>query len=132
MADDAAAPQKQNASRPQLTSSMRSSSYLSDHQQYRASGRPEPHHGIDTVVEDMTSSKASSPKSFLPFRGIPSEDSPATVVDSGVTHSYSHPNCAPLAGRKSDRLVATLIYKERGAHGIAPGSRSPPQGCRCR
>lgn len=128
MADDAVAPQKQNASRPQLTSSMRSSSYLSDHQQYRPPRQPEPHHGIDTVVEDISSSKAPSPKPILPFRGIPSEDSPPTVVDSGVTHSFSHPNCAPPAGHKSDRLVATLIYKQRGSNGNAPGPRPPLKG----
>jgi phosphoserine phosphatase len=128
MADDAHAPQKQNASRPQLTSSMRSSSYLSDHQQYRPPRQPEPHHGIDTVVEDINASKGTSPKTILPFRGIPSEDSPPVVIDSGVTHSFSHPNCAPPSGRKTDRLVATLIYKKRGPNASVSGPRSPLKG----
>lgn len=47
----------------------------------------------------------------LPFRGVPSEESPATIVESGISHNYSHPNCAPASGQKSDRLIATLFYK---------------------
>lgn len=109
---DSTATRKQNAARPQMTSNMRSSSYLSDHQQYRPQKKQETYHGIDTVVETAPGhAKSASPKPILPFRGIPSEDSPPTIVDSGVDHSFSHPNCAPPLGQKSDRLVATLIYK---------------------
>jgi phosphoserine phosphatase len=124
MADDAAGSQKQGAARPQLSSSMRSSSYLSDHQQYRPSRAPELYYGIDTVVEDLPSSKGGSPKPILPFRGVPSEDEPPSIVDSGVTHGFSHPNCAPPTGQKSDRLVATLFYKQRGSNAQS-GARSP-------
>jgi phosphoserine phosphatase len=107
-----AAPQQ--TSRPQLTSNMRSSSYLSDHQQYRPPRHPEAHQGIDTVIEDIASgSKSQSPKPILPFHGIPSTDSPPTIVESGVDHNYSHPYCAPLPGDKTDRLVATLFYKAK-------------------
>ncbi|KJZ72556.1 hypothetical protein HIM_08080 [Hirsutella minnesotensis 3608] len=111
---DTARPSAAAAGRPQLKTSMRSSSYLSDHQQYRPPPRqPESHHGIDTVVAEVRQSPglSQSPKPIMPFNGIPSEDNPPTVVDSGVSHSFSHPNCAPALGRKSDRLVATLIYK---------------------
>ncbi|KAK5991189.1 Phosphoserine phosphatase [Cladobotryum mycophilum] len=100
--------------RPQLTSNMRSSSYLSDHQQYR---RIPDRHGIDTVVEDISPSPSRlSPKPILPFNGIPSVENPPVVVDSGVTHSYSHPNCAPASGQRTDRLVATLFYKGANRH----------------
>lgn len=125
---------KQNATRPQFNNSMRSSSYLSDHQQYRPPPRhPDAHQGIDTVVEDA-SAKVPSPRAVLPFRGIPSDESPPTIVDSGVIHGFSHPNCAPPAGTKTDRLVATLIYKSKGratsaAAGASTGGiKSPAQG----
>lgn len=126
MANDAAS--QPGAARPQFTSAMRSSSYLSDHQQYRPPHRsPEGFHGIDTVVEDRNvGSHAPSPKPIMTFNGIPSEDNPPTIVDSGVNHNYSHPNCAPLAGEKTDRLVATLFYKtkERLAASAAASSNS--------
>lgn len=117
---------KQSSQRPQLTSSMRSSSYLSDHQQYRPPQHriPEAHHGIDTVVEDSSPSK--SPKAALPFNGVPSPEHPPIIVDSGVTHSYSHQDCAPPAGLKTDRLIATLFYK--GSDRNAPGARSTSGG----
>ncbi|KAM0476772.1 hypothetical protein ACHAPX_006197 [Trichoderma viride] len=117
---------KTSSQRPQLTSSMRSSSYLSDHQQYRPPQHriPEAHHGIDTVVEDSSPSK--SPKAALPFNGVPSPEHPPIIVDSGVTHSYSHQNCAPPAGLKTDRLIATLFYK--GSDRNAPGARSTSGG----
>ncbi|KAK1244618.1 hypothetical protein MKX07_003417 [Trichoderma sp. CBMAI-0711] len=134
MADATPAPAKAPSQRPQLTSSMRSSSYLSDHQQYRPPQHRIPeahaHHGIDTLVEDASPSKSPA----LPFNGVPSPEHPPVVVDSGVSHSYSHPNCAPRAGRKSDRLVATLFYKgadrsataaARSTSGGLSRSRSP-------
>lgn len=108
--------QKTSRTRPQLTNARRSSSYLSDHQQYRrGSGRqPETHYGIDTVVESKVPNRQSttSPASAaLPFRGIPSEDAPPIIVESGIDHSYAHHNCAPPAGERTDRLVVTLFYK---------------------
>ncbi|KAH6605199.1 hypothetical protein Trco_006906 [Trichoderma cornu-damae] len=115
---------KQPSQRPQLTSAKRSSSYLSDHQQYRPPPQriPEAHHGIDTVVEDSSRSRPSKP--VLPFNGVPSPEHPPTIVDSGVTHSYSHPNCAPPAGRRTDRLVATLFYKASDNRNAPAGSAS--------
>jgi phosphoserine phosphatase len=121
------------ATRPQL-GGMRSSSYLSDHQQYRPPHRsPEGFHGIDTVVEDRNlGSHAPSPKPILPFNGIPSEDNPPTIVDSGVNLNYSHPNCAPPAGEKTDKLVATLFYKSKARSAAAAAAASngslPPSG----
>ncbi|KAM3438050.1 hypothetical protein MY4824_003497 [Beauveria thailandica] len=111
MAEPTSSP-KPAATRPQLTSAMRSSSYLSDHQQYRrASPRQHDahHHGIDTVLESRN--PGSPTKTTLPFRGIPSEDAPPTIVESGIDHSYAHHNCAPAAGQHTDRLVVTLFYK---------------------
>ncbi|KAL2210147.1 phosphoserine phosphatase [Sarocladium strictum] len=123
MANDATS----GPTRPQL-GGMRSSSYLSDHQQYRPPHKsPEGFHGIDTVVEDRNlSSHAPSPKPIMPFNGIPSEDNPPTIVDSGVNHNYSHPNCAPHQGEKTDKLVATLFYKtkERTASAMAASTGS--------
>lgn len=120
-------PAKQNTARPQLTKSMRSNSYLSDHQEYRPPRQYDQYHGIDTVVEDFGGNAASPPKTILPFNGIPSEENPPTIVDSGLSHSYSHPNCAPLSGHKTDRLIATLIYKHRSqpsaTNGV--GNKSP-------
>ncbi|KAF7550684.1 hypothetical protein G7Z17_g5534 [Cylindrodendrum hubeiense] len=113
---DETSPAKHNAARPQLTSSMRSSSYLIDHQQYRPPRQQDQFQGIDTVVEDLANASVSSPKPILPFNGIPSEENPPTVVDSGLSHAYSHPNCAPRAGDKTDRLIATLFYKGRAGN----------------
>ena len=106
---------------------MRSSSYLSDHQQYRKPAFPDPHHGIDTVVEGNSLGRLSPKPPGLPFRGVPSDESPATIVESGISHSFSHPNCAPSAGGKSDRLVATLIYKgSEKSHGTNGDAVSQP------
>ncbi|WKT47672.1 hypothetical protein QSH57_012577 [Fusarium oxysporum f. sp. vasinfectum] len=123
---DQTSPTKQNVTRPQL-GSMRSSSYLSDHQEYRpprpdSARQDQLFHGIDTVIEDTSNSPVPQTRPILPFNGIPSEENPPTVVDSGLSHSYSHPNCAPRAGEKTDRLIATLFYKPRGED---QGSRSP-------
>lgn len=116
------APRKHSAARPQMTEGMRSSSYLSDHQQYRPSKKAEQYQGIDEVVESSPAPTSTSPKPILPFRGIPGDETPATIVDSGVNHSLSHPNCAPSSGHHTDRLVATLFYK--GASGIPVSTQS--------
>ncbi|KAK1758451.1 HAD-like domain-containing protein [Echria macrotheca] len=91
--------------------SMRSSSFLQDHQQYRPPNKPENHYGIDTVVEDIQASQISSPRQISPFNGIPSSENPPKIVESGVTHEFSHPNCTPAPGSRTDRLVATLFYR---------------------
>ncbi|CCF39197.1 phosphoserine phosphatase SerB [Colletotrichum higginsianum] len=100
MAD--ASPAKSTTSpRPQLTSSMRSSSFLREHQQYRPPQHPEGRFGIDTVVEDLSNVSVSPPrhahahdhKHYAAFNGIPSEENPPTIR-SGLNHSYSHPNCS--------------------------------------
>ncbi|GKT42583.1 phosphoserine phosphatase [Colletotrichum spaethianum] len=138
MAD--ASPAKSTTSpRPQLASSMRSSSFLREHQQYRPPQHPESRFGIDTVVEDLSNVAVSPPKHahnhnhkhYAGFNGIPSEDNPPTIR-SGLNHSYSHPNCAPVGGKKQSRLVATLFYKPNGdSHATAAsggsGVASPPK-----
>ncbi len=111
---------------------MRSNSYLSDHQQLRKPLLPDPHHSIDTVVESQAPHRASPNPPGLPFRGIPSEEIPPIIVQSGVTHGFSHTNCASEAGRAVERLVVTLSYKgsadkvngSDGASGSASASPS--------
>ncbi|KAI1452608.1 phosphoserine phosphatase serb [Annulohypoxylon moriforme] len=122
-ADDS--PSKQGSGRPQL-SSMRTSSYLKEHQQYRPPKHLDSHFGIDTVVEDLQGSRISPPKSFSPFNGVPSKDEPPRILE-GANHDFTHPNCAPTRGTKSDRLVATLIYKSTSprAPNAVPSPRFP-------
>ncbi|KAI1638010.1 phosphoserine phosphatase [Biscogniauxia mediterranea] len=119
-------PAKQTPSRPQLSSSMRTSSYLEEHQQYRPPTKlPDHHFGIDTVVEDLQGARLSPPKTFSPFNGVPSKDDPPRIVE-GLSHEFSHPNCAPNRGTRSSRLVATLMYKStpgRAAASVAPSPR---------
>ncbi|PHH61841.1 hypothetical protein CDD82_2100 [Ophiocordyceps australis] len=110
MADAASSSPKQTmAVRPKFTPSMRSSSsYLSDHQQYRPRA-PEPvNHGMETAGDERAA-----------FKGIPSEEKPPRIVESGVTHEFSHPNCTRAAG-DPERLVATLLYKPAESRNGAP------------
>jgi len=119
-------PAKQGATRPQLTASMRTSSYLREHQQYRPPGKPENHYGIDTVVEDLRGAQITPPRYVSPFNGVPSPDNPPTVRESGLNHDLSHPNCAPAPGAAPEaRLVATLFYKA-SAPRVSNAVHSPP------
>lgn len=107
MADESASPKPV---RPSI-GAMRSSSFLQEHQQYRATNKPENHYGIDTVVEDIQATQITSPRPVPTFNGVPSPENPPKIVESGITHELSHPNCTPAPGTKSDKLVATLFYK---------------------
>ncbi|KAL2020242.1 hypothetical protein VTK56DRAFT_8668 [Thermocarpiscus australiensis] len=98
--------------RPSLASSMRSSSFLREHQQYRPPQKPENHYGIDTVVEDLQATSVS-PRKVSHFNGIPSPENPPKIVESGLRHELSHPNCTPRQGAHTDNLVATLFYKSK-------------------
>ncbi|RYP82509.1 hypothetical protein DL769_001615 [Monosporascus sp. CRB-8-3] len=115
---------QQTLGHPQLSSSMRSGSYLKEHQQYRPPKQFDAHYGIDTVVEDLQSARVSPPKPFTPFNGVPSKDKPPRIVE-GVSHDFTHPNCTPSRGARTNRLIATLIYKSRtaGAAHAMPNSR---------
>lgn len=110
-----AAEARQIPIRPQLGAQWRrTSSYLDEHQQYRSPPPPQRQHvdgshGIDTVIE---SPQMSPPKSFSRFSGVPSKEDPPRIVE-GVSHDFTHPNCAPPPGSKSNRIVATLMYKPR-------------------
>lgn len=131
MAQESPSPGKQGSARPTLKSKGRSSSYLSDHQQYQPPHRPENHYGIDTVVEDMRASSIASPASQVSatFSGIPSPEHPPKIVESGLNHDLSHPNCAPAPGTKSqDRLVASLFYKSNSprASNAIPSPKKVP------
>ncbi|ROW10314.1 hypothetical protein VMCG_01655 [Cytospora schulzeri] len=124
---------KQIPDRPRLGSSQRSSSYLQEFQQYRPPHKPENHFGIDTVVED--SSSVSAPRSSTPppnavptYKGVPSPEHPPKVVESGLNHDLSHPNCAPPPGHKSSKLVATLLYKtksQRISNNVSASPQAP-------
>ncbi|KAK4452935.1 HAD-like domain-containing protein [Podospora aff. communis PSN243] len=129
MADDA--PSNKQA-RPSMTAAMRSSSFLKEHQQYRPPNKPENHYGIDTVVEDMQAAQLSSPRQISPFNGIPSPENPPKIVESGVTHELSHPNCTPAPGTHTDRLVATLFYRSAAprASNAVPSPTKPPSSPR--
>ncbi|KAL2105676.1 hypothetical protein VUR80DRAFT_7926 [Thermomyces stellatus] len=110
------------SARPQLTTQMRSSSFLREHQQYRPPAKsPETHYGIDTVVEDLRPPRSPS-KGYVPYKGVPSEDNPPTIVE-GLSHDLTHENCAPGPGRRTNRLVATLFYK---AHEHTPAAVTAP------
>ncbi|KAI8632675.1 phosphoserine phosphatase [Xylariaceae sp. FL1651] len=112
--DTKESPSKQGRSgRPQLSSSMRSSSFLNDHQQYRSPVQPESHFGIDAVVEDLQGARISPPKSFSPFNGVPRIDDPPPRIIEGLSHDFSHPNCAPPRGTASKRIIVTLMYKTK-------------------
>jgi len=102
---------------------MRSSSYLREHQQYRPPKHPESHFGIDTVVEDLDVPRSPNRKSIAAFNGIPDEKNPPTIVE-GMSHDLSHQNCVAPAGKKTTRLVATILYKPVCSHsnGLAPAS----------
>lgn len=123
MADGSPAKTTPPPARPQL-GGMRSSSYLQDHQQLRGPNKPEGHFGIDTVVEDLNSASLSPGKNFSPFNGVPSKDEPPRIVDGG-SHDYTHPNCAPPKGERSNRLIATLTYKAASprAANVVPSPR---------
>jgi phosphoserine phosphatase len=111
MTSDETSPAKHGAARPQLTTAMRSSSYLREHQQYRPPNQPGNHYGIDTVVEDLSATRITPPNNIPPFNGIPSADNPPKIVE-GPFHDLSHQNCAPPPGVKpEERLIATLFYK---------------------
>jgi phosphoserine phosphatase len=90
---------------------MRSRSYLQDHQQYRPpqqDGQP----GIDSIVEGLHNASVSPlPPSPSKFNGVPSTKSPPRIIDSGLIHTLSHTNCQPAPGTTSDRIVATIFYR---------------------
>ncbi|KAL2172616.1 hypothetical protein VTG60DRAFT_4735 [Thermothelomyces hinnuleus] len=119
-------------SRPSMAA-MRSSSFLREHQQYRPPHKPDSHYGIDTVVEDLQATSVSA-REISPFKGIPSPENPPKIVDSGVRHELSHPDCTPKAGEQNERLVATLFYRStapRVSNAIpSPKKAATPQGSR--
>lgn len=137
-------PSKPISVRPRLDSSKRSSSYLQEFQQYRPPNKPESNFGIDTVVEDASGQASGpaaaatiadavikstpSPKASALYRGVPSPDNPPKVVESGLNHDLSHPNCAPAPGASSQKLVATLFYKTKNrriSNNAVPSPQAP-------
>jgi phosphoserine phosphatase len=130
MAEEAGASPRQG--RPSMTAAMRSSSFLRDHQQYRPPHKPENHYGIDTVVEDLQATSVS-PREITHFRGVPSPEHPPKIVESGLSHELSHPDCTPRPGTHTEKLVATLFYRSTAprASNAIPSPKSPsPQRSR--
>jgi phosphoserine phosphatase len=121
-------PAKQaRADRPHLTPSMRSGSFLNDHQQFRSPVQPDTHSnlGIDTIVEDLSSARISPSKHFSPFNGVPSKDDPPPRIVQGLSYEFSHPNCAPSEGATSQRMIATLMYKTKSSTHDPPSHLGP-------
>lgn len=113
--------------RPVFDTKMRGRSYLDEHAQYRPQPTADGHQGIDAIVENVALS-SSPAKPFIPYAGVPTRNaSPPRIVDSGITHSISHNACQPAPGESSNRVVATLFYKNktRTPHTVSPPSRSP-------
>jgi len=114
---------------------LRSSSYLQEHQQYRAPHQ-DGHQGIDSIVEGIQKSSVSPPptKRTASFNGISDPNSLPKIIDSGLNHTLSHTNCQPAPGTTSDRMIVTLIYKTTAPRtsisefsmGRAPSPSSPP------
>lgn len=107
----------------------RGRSFLQEHQQYRPP-QLDGHQGIDSVVEGLQLSNSLKPTEPAPtvFKGIPSTTSPPRIVDSGLKHTLSHPNCQPSQGTSSNRVIATLFYKSRSPRvtNTSPSDRDPP------
>ncbi|GKT96332.1 phosphoserine phosphatase [Colletotrichum tofieldiae] len=127
MAD--ASPAKSTTSpRPQLTSSMRSSSFLREHQQYRPPQHPESRFGIDTVVEDLSNVSVSPPKHTHNHNH---KQEPAHHTQ-GLEPQLFAPELCARRGKKQSRLVATLFYKPNGESNATAalggsGVASPPK-----
>ncbi|KAI9745277.1 MAG: hypothetical protein M1818_001557 [Claussenomyces sp. TS43310] len=104
--------------RPSFNGSVRSKSFLEEHQQYRPP-QQDGHQGIDSIVEGLQISNSPPPppppvaaaRSSPKYNGVPSSSSPPRVTHSGLDHTLSHSNCQPADGTRSNRLVATLFYK---------------------
>ncbi|KAI9769408.1 MAG: hypothetical protein M1840_004110 [Geoglossum simile] len=102
------------AGRPMLrSSSMNGGSYILDHQQYR------PHQNnsgaIDDIIEtslDVCQPNEGNAEPVESFRGIPSNESPSRIRDSGIIHTMSHRSCQP-GPDEPGKLVATLFYNSR-------------------
>ncbi|KAK4155167.1 HAD-like domain-containing protein [Chaetomidium leptoderma] len=125
MAEEAGASPRQG--RPSMSAAMRSSSFVRDHQQYRSPHKPENHYGIDTVVEDLRATSVS-PREISHFKGVPSPEHPPKIVESGMSHELSHPNCTTRPGTHSERLVATLFYRSTSPRvsNVIPSPQSGP------
>lgn len=98
---------------------------MRDLQQYRPPTHTESHVGIDTVVEGEVRPSLSPPNQPPKFNGIYGQEEDDRVVESGISHNLSHPNCAPATGGKTSRLIATLFYKA-GGHRLSNGSAPAP------
>lgn len=100
------------AGRPTLSNDMRSRSYVQEHQQYRPPQSDGHAQGIDTIVENVRSTSIS-PKHIERYNGVPSPNSKPKIIDSGLSHQLSHVNCQPASGTKTERIVATLMYRSK-------------------
>ncbi|TVY27937.1 Phosphoserine phosphatase [Lachnellula hyalina] len=98
------------ANRPSLGAGMRSSSYVQELSQYRPP-QPDGHEGIDSIVERTQNTSITPSPPLKPYNGVPSPHSPPKIVDSGLNHTLTHTNCQAPPGTTSDRVIATILYK---------------------
>lgn len=89
---------------------IRGKSYLEEHQQYRPPVQ-DGHQGIDSIVESLYIGSSTPSSPAAKYNGVPSVRSPPRVVESGLEHTLTHSNCQPSDGSKSNKVVATLFYK---------------------
>lgn len=105
-----AEPPNTRANRPSFGTGMRSSSYVQELSQYRPP-QPDGHEGIDSIVERTQNASITPSPPLKPYNGVPSSHSPPKIVDSGLNHTLTHTNCQPAPGTASDRIIATILYK---------------------
>lgn len=135
MADPRSRASAARPERPSFNGSLRTKSFLEEHQQYRPP-QPDGHQGIDSIVQTLHISKPSSSpasptspaRTSSRYNGVPSSNSPPRVIQSGLDHTLSHANCQPPDGTRSNRLIATLFYKSnhpRVATNLPPATSTP-------
>ncbi|KAI9374671.1 HAD-like domain-containing protein [Aspergillus egyptiacus] len=91
-------------SRPVLRQSFSSSSFIHDHQQYKA---PAPY---TQTISNVLGSAADSAPSALARNANPISPDPKKVTESGIVHSIFH-NHEGVLPQGTPKLVATIFYK---------------------
>ncbi|KAF9888386.1 hypothetical protein FE257_008664 [Aspergillus nanangensis] len=90
--------------RPILQQSLRSNSFIQDHQQYK------PSIPVSQTIGNVLGSSFDSSFSSMNLNSNPISPDPDKVTDSGIIHSIFHHHTNPLAP-ETPQLVATIYYK---------------------